>query len=44
MIQQTFAPVFANVAIARTPASNPPKYTINITTNQGVKITAEVAQ
>lgn len=41
-VQQQFAPRFANLVIAKL-GSDPPAYKMNITTNQGTKITAVVA-
>lgn len=42
--QQQFSGYFAALIIARVPGARTPTYTVNVTTNTGVKITATVAQ
>ena len=40
--QQQFSQYFANLVISRVPAAADPVYKVNITTNQGVKLNADV--
>jgi len=42
--QQQFAGYFAALVISRVPGATTPTYTVNVTTNTGVKLTATVAQ
>ena len=42
--QQQFAGYFASLIISRVPGATSPTYSVNITTNVGVKITATVAK
>jgi hypothetical protein len=42
--QQQFAGYFAALIITRVPGASKPTYKVNVTTHQGVKITATVAQ
>lgn len=39
--QRQFSPYFASLVVSRD-ASNPPTYTVNVTTHQGVKLNASV--
>lgn len=42
LTQQNFSSYFANLSIAKT-SSNPPTYSVNVTTHQGVKLNASIA-
>lgn len=42
--QQQFAGYFAALIISRVPGAQNPTYKVNVTTNNGVKLTATVAQ
>ncbi len=42
--QQQFAGYFAALIIARKPGATTPTYNVNVTTHQGVRITATVAK
>ncbi len=41
-VQQQFSQYFANLVISRVPLAAAPVYRVNVTTNQGVKLNAEV--